>query len=322
MKKLEGVIVPVAVPIQEDYTLDQPALERLVRFLIANGAHGLFANGSMGAFALLTDAVQMEAINQVAALVDKRVPLLAGASDTSTTRVIDKIRAIQQLEVDAIVLLPPYYYSYQQKELLRFFLNAADFAQKPIILYENPKLVSNSLSVETIVKLAEHPNIRGIKFSSPDVLRWQELLRSPLPRERFSLFCGAGRMTGLALQLGFDGITEGLHNIIPNVARSLYDAHMAKNNELGDLEQRKINRCFRVLEIEGGWRGLEIAFQFMGIAQKTAIHPFDLPVEEKNRRHILEILEREDILRPYSSLLPKSEPTASGVSAKRDAVIA
>ncbi len=303
MKKLKGVIVPVALPIQQDYTLDQPALDRLVRFLIASGAHGLFANGSMGAFALLTDAVQMEAINQVVALVNKRVPVLAGASDTSTTRVIEKIRAIQRLDVDAIVLLPPYYYLYQQKELLRFFLNAADHAQKPLILYENPKLVPNSLSVETIVKLAEHPNIHGIKFSSADVLRWQELLRSPLPRDRFALISGAGRMTGLALQLGFDGITEGLHNIIPNVARMLFDAYAAMDYRLGDTVQQKINRCFRLLEIEGGWRGLEIAFQYMGIAKKAAIHPFDIPVEEKSRRRILEILEREDVMRPYPSLL-------------------
>lgn len=302
MKKLKGVIVPVALPIQQDYTLDQPALERLVRFLIRSGANGLFANGSMGAFALLTDAVQMEAINQVTALVGKQVPVLAGASDTSTTRVIEKIRLIQQLDVDAIVLLPPYYYFYQQNELLRFFLNAADHAQKPLILYENPKLVPNSLSVETIVKLAEHPNIHGIKYSGADVLHWQELLRSPLPRERFALISGAGRMTGLALQLGFDGITEGLHNIIPNVARDLFDAYQAKDYQLGDTVQQKINRCFRILEIEGGWRGLEVAFQYMGIARKAAIHPFDIPVAEKNRRRILDVMEREQVLRPYLDL--------------------
>jgi 4-hydroxy-tetrahydrodipicolinate synthase len=304
MKKIEGVIVPVAVPIQKDYTLDRDGLTRLVEFLVANGAHGLFANGSMGAFALLTNTVQMEAIQLVSELARDRVRILAGASETSTTRVMEKIRSIQRLNIEAIVLLPPYYYLYQQRELLRFFLNAAEHSQKPIILYENPRLVPNSISVDTIIKLAEHPNIHGIKLSSADVYQWQGLLRSNLPRERFSVISGAGKMTALAMQLGFDGITEGLHNIIPNIARQLYDVSKAGDFAKADRIQQKINQCFRILEVEGGWRGLEIAFQYMGIASKATIHPFDLPVEEKNLRKILEVMQREEILRPYPSLFP------------------
>jgi dihydrodipicolinate synthase/N-acetylneuraminate lyase len=313
MQKIQGVVVPVAVPVHSNDSLDRAGLERLVDYLVASGVNGLFANGSMGAFALLTDAMQMESINLVAALARKRLPVLAGASDTSTTRVLEKVREIQQLDVDAIVLLPPYYYFYEQRELLRFFLNAADHAQKPILLYENPRLVPNSMSVETIVKLAEHPNIRGIKFSSPDVLRWQDLLRSPLPRERFSLISGAGRMTGLALQLGFDGITEGLHNIIPGIAVDLYRAAQRKDFAAADKIQQKINRCFRILEVEGGWRGLEVAFQYMGIAKKAAIHPFDLPVEEKNLHQILKTLEAEGIEQPYPSLLAETMQAAQHV---------
>jgi dihydrodipicolinate synthase/N-acetylneuraminate lyase len=314
MKKLKGVIVPVAVPMETDTHLNEPALARLVEFLLANGAHGLFANGSMGAFAMLADEVQLRVISQVTSLAAGRTPVLAGASDTSTTRVLAKIRAIQELPVDAIVLLPPYYYMYQQKELLRFFLSAADHSQKPIILYENPKLVPNSLAIDTILELSKHPNVHGIKFSSPDVLRWQELLRSPLPRERFSLISGAGRMTALALQLGFDGITEGLHNIVPNLARSVYDACTAGDYDLADRVQQKINRCFRILEIEGGWRGLELAFQYMGIADKATIHPFDIKVEDKNKRRILDVLRNEGILQPYPNLLGEEWQTAEPVA--------
>jgi dihydrodipicolinate synthase/N-acetylneuraminate lyase len=114
-------------------------------------------------------------------------------------------------------------------------------------------------------------------------------------------------MTGLALQLGFDGITEGLHNIIPDLARDLY--RTARSGELAaaDQIQQKINRCFRILDVEGGWRGLEIAFQYMGIASKAAIHPFDLPVEARNRQEILKALTEEHVQRPYPSLLPTND---------------
>lgn len=311
MQKIEGVVVPVAVPIESNESIDREGLKRLVNFLIGSEVNGLFANGSMGAFALLPDHTQFRAIQLVAEFGKKRLPVLAGASDTSTSRVLQKVREIQQMDVDAIVLLPPFYYAYTQRELQRFFFTVADFAQKPLMLYENPKLVPNSLSVDTIAKLAEHPNICGIKFSSPDVSRWQDLIRTSLPRERFSMISGAGRMTGLALQLGFDGITEGLHNIVPNLAIELLRAAKQREFDVVDRIQQKINRCFRILDTEGGWRGLELAFQYMGIAERAAIHPFDFVVEGENRQTILKALREESILRPYPSLLPAASLAAA-----------
>src|ERR1700733_8560083 len=103
MEKLKGVIVPIAVPLEQDYDLDRPGLGRLVEFLIGCGTQGIFANGSMGAFALLTDQVQYRVVEEVTSLVRKRVPVLAGASETSTTRVLEKIGVIQQFDVDYIV---------------------------------------------------------------------------------------------------------------------------------------------------------------------------------------------------------------------------
>ncbi|QNI35750.1 dihydrodipicolinate synthase family protein [Edaphobacter albus] len=303
MSTLRGVIVPVAVPVGKDYSVDPSGLERLVEFLIGNGAHQLFANGSMGAFAMLPDATQEEVVERVVSIANGRVPVHGGISDSGSTRVMEKIRTIGRQPVDSLILLPPYYYIYQQQELIRFFLNAADHAEKPIVLYDNPRLVSNSLSVESIVRLAEHPNIIGIKFSGTDVSRWMDLLRAPLPRQRFALISGAGKMTSLALQLGFDGITEGLHNIIPDVARQIYDTAARGDYKAADLIQQKINRCFRILEVDGGWRGLELSFQYMGIARQATIHPFDTPMEEKKRRRVLEMLEQEGILKPYVSLL-------------------
>lgn len=298
-RKLGGVIVPIAVPLGRDEEIDHAGLSRLAEFLIDAGADGVFANGSMGSFALLPDSTQYQAVESVAELVRQRVPVLAGASDTSTSRVLEKMRTIETLGADYIVVLPPYYYSYGQKDLLRFYLTIADASKLPLMLYDNPTLTRNSLSIETIATLSKHPNIVGIKFSVSDVLRWQELFRAPLPRERFSLLSGAGKMSSLALQLGFDGVTEGLHNIVPDVAKRLYMACQAGNFSAADRLQQKINRCFRIFEIDGGWRGLETAFQYMGICEKATVNPFDSGLSEKDRRAVIDVLRAEEILRPY-----------------------
>lgn len=302
--KLKGVVLPAAVPLNEDHSVDNVGLRRLISFLIEAGVHGLFANGSMGAFALLTDRQQFQAIELIADLTQKRVPVLAGASETSTSRVLEKIKVIQEMAVDYIVVLAPYYYLLRQDELYHFFLRVADFAQKPIILYDNPRMSNNPIEVETIEKLARHENIRGIKISVPDAMKWQDLLRSNIPRERFSLFAGSERMMSLPLQLGFDGITGGLHNLIPAVVVDLYETVRRGDYEGGERLQQKINRVHKIFECDGGWRGLEVAFQYMGICEKVTAHPYDgvaLPAEK--RRQILEILEMENIARPYPSLL-------------------
>ena len=291
-----GVIVPAATPLTRERVPDLAAYRRLLTHLLQAGVHGIFANGSMGAFALLSDSSQCAVVEAAADHVAQRVPVLAGVSDTGLDRVLEKIRRFAGLGVDAFVVLPPFYYPCGQAELLRFFLALADAAPKPLVLYDNPRLAKNALAVDTIVRLARHPNICGIKVSTTDVLSWQELLRSSIDRSRFALISGAGRLTSLALQLGFDGITEGLHNIIPALAVDLYAAQQAGNFAEGDCIQRRINRCFGVFDVAGGWRGLEVALQALGIAEFAAPPPYDEPIPEEARRRILAVLAAEGIV--------------------------
>jgi 4-hydroxy-tetrahydrodipicolinate synthase len=294
--KLEGVIVPAAVPLTRDRSPDLAAFRILLDRLLQAGVHGIFANGSMGAFAMLSDAHQCAIVDAAAAHLQGKAPLLAGVSDTGVERVLERMRRFAGLAIDAFVVLPPYFYLCGQEELQRFFLLLADASPKPLVLYDNPRLAKNALSVETIVRLAQHPNICGIKVSHGDVLTWQELLRSPIDRSRFALISGAGRMTSLALQLGFDGITEGLHNVVPRLAVDLFAAQRAGDFAQGDCIQRRINRCFGAFDIAGGWRGLEVALQAMGIADYAAPPPYDEPAPEDVRRRILAILAAEGIL--------------------------
>lgn len=294
--KPSGVIVPHVTPLTPDERLDHAGLERLVAFLLDAGVHGLFANGSMGGFAFLSDAVQLETIERCVALAAGRVPVLAGVSDTSTARVLARVRSVQRLGPDALVLMPPYYYLCRQDEIERFFLTVADAASVPIVLYDNPRLAKNALDPDTIGRLAAHPNVAGAKISAPDAFKWQEVLRQDLPRERFGLVCGAEHMMNVALALGFDGVTGGLHNLAPALAVALVDAARSGRADEAEAVQRRLNRVLRVFEIDGGWRGAEIALRAYGICDRVAPSPHDLPVPDAKRRQILEILARESLL--------------------------
>jgi 4-hydroxy-tetrahydrodipicolinate synthase len=294
--KLSGVIIPHVTPLTSDERLDPAGLGRLIEFLLAAGVHGLFANGSMGGFAFLSDETQMETIAHAVALTRQRVPVLAGVCDTSTTRVLAKVRTAVRLAPDALVVLPPYYYVCRQDELIRFFLTVADASTRPIVLYDNPKLAKNSLTPDTIATLAAHPNIIGAKVSAPDAFKWQEILRRDLPRERFGLICGAENMMNLGLQLGFDGVTGGLHNLAPALAVALVDAARRGDAPAADRAQRHLNRLLRVFEIDGGWRGAELTLSLLGICDKVTAAPHDLPMPDEKRRAIVDVLTTEGIL--------------------------
>ncbi|HEY8551588.1 MAG TPA: dihydrodipicolinate synthase family protein [Vicinamibacterales bacterium] len=294
--KLSGVIVPHVTPLTPAEGLDEAGLDRLIDFLLDAGVHGLFANGSMGGFAFLPDAVQFQTIARTVERTAGRVPVLAGVSDTSTTRVLARLREVQRLEPDAVVVMPPFYYLARQDELLHFFDTVADAAERPVVLYDNPKLAKNALAPETIGVLARHPNVVGAKISAGDAFKWQEILRQDLPRERFGLICGAEPMMSLALQLGFDGITGGLHNLCPRLAVALVDAARAGRFDEAEQLQRTLNRLLRVFEIDGGWRGAELTLAALGICAKVTASPHDIPMPPAKRREIFDILEREGIV--------------------------
>jgi 4-hydroxy-tetrahydrodipicolinate synthase len=165
-------------------------------------------------------------------------------------------------------------------------------------LYDNPKLAKNAITPDTLGALAAHPNIIGAKVSAVDVFKWQTIMRLDLPRERFGLICGVEPMMGLGLQLGFDGLTGGVHNLVPGLAVALYDA--AKAGRAADVEaiQQKLNRVYRVFEIDGGWRGAELTLSALGICDKVTAAPHDLPIPAEKRHAILEVLTREGVLTP------------------------
>jgi len=288
--KLQGVVVPLVTPLNREFGLDRQANRRLLDYVCQAGVNGIFVNGSMGAFGLLSDATQLESVEATAEALGGRLPLLAGVSDTGTLRVLERLRDMRHLPVDFFVVLPPFYYALTQRELAHFYRTVADAASRSVILYSNPARVANRLEIATVVELSQHPNIAGIKESSADAEHWRQLLEAPIDRSRFALICGAGRVTDAALGMGFDGITEGLHNIVPKLAVELHRAARAGDAHAAALWQSKINRAFRVFELDGGWRGAEAALSLLGLAERIAPPPYDLPLDDATRAEIQRVL--------------------------------
>src|SRR5690242_19252870 len=108
-------------------------MRKLVDHLLKHGVHAIFANGGMGAFALMTDEEQARAVQIVIDEVNGRVPVMAGAADTSTKRVVEKAKRMASLGADYISILPPYYFSLTTETVTKFYLDVAAAVPNPIV---------------------------------------------------------------------------------------------------------------------------------------------------------------------------------------------
>jgi 4-hydroxy-tetrahydrodipicolinate synthase len=265
MQKPQGLVLPLATPLTADGGLDTGQMKRLVRRALDAGADALFANGSIGGFAFHTDATQAEIVAEVTGLAGGAVPVYAGVSDTSPARVLERIARLHGLPLAGVVALPPFFLRYGDADLERYFLCIAEASRFPVVMYENPKQVANSLTPALIEKLARHANIIGVKHSSDDEAVWSDLLSRDLPRERFGLVCGAELKMAQGLRAGFDGITGGFHNVMLDEAVALMRAARRGDWEAATAAQEEINAAYPRFVARGGFRGLNDAMRELGV---------------------------------------------------------
>lgn len=273
--KLKGIIPPIATPLTADERIDQEGLRRLVRYLLEAGVHGIFVNGTMGCFALLTDSEQLRAVEIVVEEVDGRVPVMAGISDTGTKRVIERAKRIERLGVDYLSALPPFYFNLSQESGMRFFREVAQAVEKPLFIYNNPYLTGFDLTVDSIIALSAEPNIVGIKETNQDCNRWARtipVLRDE--RDGFSVLLGTELLIPVGLMMGADGAVGGAHNFAPGIAVELYNAALEGDYRRAMELSERLTKLCRIFEYAEIWGAFEVALQYLGILEKVTASPY------------------------------------------------
>src|SRR5262249_46022681 len=142
---LHGIIPPMCTPLTDDGEVDLPSVSTLVEHLLAGGVHGIFALGSTGEFAALTNRQRQTLLVAVVAAVRGRVPVLAGIMDTSTGRCVEHVLAAREAGADAVVLAPTYYFRPSQTEIVELFRAVKTVVELPLLAYDVPTAVNVKL---------------------------------------------------------------------------------------------------------------------------------------------------------------------------------
>jgi 4-hydroxy-tetrahydrodipicolinate synthase len=300
--KLQGVVPPIGTPLMADDRVDSAGLRRLATYLVESGVHGILANGTMGGFAFLTDDQQLKSIEITVDAVNGSVPVIGGLGETSTARAVSMAKRIAAGGVDAISMLPPFYYFATQEHLIAYFSEIAAAVDLPLFLYDNPAMTKNHILPATVAKLrSQIPQLGGIKVSNQDFVNLQTLIELMREDPEFSIFTGSEFLIVAALQSGCHGCVGGLHNICPRIAVELYEAFRSGDIETAREKQRMLIEAWQIFKYGAIWGAFDEALRWLGICERATGAPYVTPLSEEERTAVHGILEKH--VRPYTAAL-------------------
>ncbi|HEY2132421.1 MAG TPA: 4-hydroxy-tetrahydrodipicolinate synthase [Acetobacteraceae bacterium] len=167
----KGSLVALLTPMHADGAVDEKALERFVDWQIAEGTHGVVPVGTTGESPTLSHDEHKRVVEITVSVAKGRVPVIAGAGSNSTSEAIDLAGHAKAAGADAILVVTPYYNKPTQEGMFLHFTAIADAVDIPLIIYNIPPRSVIDMSVETMARLAKHPNIVGVKDATANLVR-------------------------------------------------------------------------------------------------------------------------------------------------------
>jgi 4-hydroxy-tetrahydrodipicolinate synthase len=282
-----GCGTALVTPFTRDGALDEPAVRRLARRQIEAGIHFLVPCGTTGETPTLSPQERRRVVEIVAEEARGRVPVLAGAGGYDTREVIHAAQEMGRAGATGILSVTPYYNKPTQEGLYQHFRAIADAVPLPIVVYNVPGRTGCNVEPGTIVRLAEIPNIVGVKEASGNMTQICEICRA-VP-EAFIVLSGDDALTLPVMSVGGRGIISVASNEIPGDM-----ARMVEHAERGDFaaarrEHARLLPLMQVNFVESSPIPVKAAMAAMGLLEEVYRLPL-VPPRPQSREKILSVL--------------------------------
>ena len=220
----KGMATAIVTPMTAD-GIDYEALGRFLEFQIENGINAIVVMGTTGENATIEYADQKEIIRFTVEKVAKRVPVIAGTGTNNTDHVLHNTRNACEVGADAVLVVTPYYNKATQNGLYQHFVTVADASTVPVIMYNVPGRTGCNLLPKTVARLAEHPNIVGIKEATGNMAQMVEIMH--LCGDKIDVYSGEDALTVPMMAMGGAGTISVLSNVAPRESVAMTDACLA-----------------------------------------------------------------------------------------------
>jgi 4-hydroxy-tetrahydrodipicolinate synthase len=263
-------------------------LKNLLEHLINGGVHGIFILGTTGEGPSLSYAVRKQLISETCRIVNKKVPVLVGITDTSFDGTLEIANHAKKVGADALVVAPPYYFPIAQEEMGDYLESLVPMLPLPFMLYNMPSCTKLHLSID-VVRRAKELGAIGIKDSSGDLSYLYMLIEEFKSDPAFSIIAGTELYLPETIMYGGHGSVAGGANFFPRLFVDLYEAAMAQNLEKVKLLRDKVIKVHQTIYEVGEYpsrhiKGTKAALMAMGICQDHNAEPLDRFTEEQRNR--------------------------------------
>ncbi|WP_373079669.1 4-hydroxy-tetrahydrodipicolinate synthase [Zhongshania sp.] len=290
---ISGSIVALVTPMHSDGSIDWQALARLIDWHVEQGTDGIVAVGTTGESATLAMDEHKMVIKACVDQVAGRIKVIAGTGANSTAEAIELTEVAREVGADACLLVTPYYNKPTQEGLYQHYMAIANAVAIPQILYNVPGRTGCDMLNSTVVRLADHPNIIGIKDATGDMTRAKELIDAV--GDKIVVMSGDDATAAELMLLGGRGNISVTANIAPAAVKAVCVAAMAGDRTATDAADSSLRILHERLFVESNPIPVKWAMLAMGLMEEGIRLPLT-PLSEAAKPQVTDALKQAGLL--------------------------
>lgn len=281
------VATAMVTPFDHKGNIDFEKTTQLINYLISNGSDALVIAGTTGESPTLSTEEKLALFRHSVKVVDGRVPVVAGTGSNNTYASIELTKKAEEIGVDAIMIVAPYYNKPNQEGLYQHFKTIVESTELPVMLYNIPGRSVINMSVDTIVRLAELPNVVALKDASGDLDAMTAIIAQT--SDDFALYSGDDGLTLPVLAIGGTGIISVASHIIGNEMQEMVKLYESGNPKEAAKIHQRIVPVMKSLFAAPSPTPVKTALQLKGLDVGSVRLPL-VPLTEEERQTLVSTL--------------------------------
>lgn len=281
------IVTAMVTPFDRKGNVDFAKTTKLIDYLLENGTDSLVVAGTTGESPTLTEEEKIALFRHVVSVVNGRVPVIAGTGSNNTRASIELTKKAEEIGVDAVMLVAPYYNKPNQEGLYQHFKAIAESTSLPVMLYNIPGRSVVNIAVDTIVRLSEIPNIVAVKDASGNLDAMTEIIART--RDDFLLYSGDDSITLPVLSIGGAGVVSVASHIIGNEMQQMIAAFEAGEIAKAAKLHQKLLPIMKGLFAAPSPVPVKTALQLKGLDVGSVRLPL-VPLTEQERIELMNLL--------------------------------
>ena len=266
----KGTLTALITPFNRG-SIDIPAFENLVRWQIESGIHGLVPCGSTGESLFLSHEEHKDLVARTVSISSGQVPVLAGSGAVTTAETIELTKNVKEAGADGALIVTPAYVKPGPEAMYQHFKAVTEAVDIPIIIYNNPGRTGSAMDQETLARLAQLPNIIGVKDSTSDMTR--PTLTNIALGDKFLQFSGEDPTVFGFLAQGGMGWISVISNIAPTMCAEICNAWERQDMETFATIRNKLMPLMKALFCESNPVPVKCAASILGLCQNEMRRP-------------------------------------------------